>query len=494
MKKIKKSKSIYDIPITIENIYKMWEIINKTCKNKRELYYFRLNLNTNIISIYHDLKNKTYKPGKFRTFMIFEPKPRLVMSQSIKDKIINHFIVNYYYIPYMEQSLIDSNVATRKNKGSNYAMNLLKKYFNKMIINKKDTEIFCLKIDISKYFYSIDHNILINMISKKIEDKDVINLTKIIISETNKNYINNINYYNKKYRIDIPHYVNNKGLSIGAMSSQFLAIYFLNDIDHYIKEELNCKYYIRYMDDFIILDYDKEKLKKIYKLLTCKLEEKELKINKKSNIYRCSNGFTFLGYKYKVTNNKLNISCKKETYKRVNKKLKILKEKNVTAYLKSYGSYYGYFKPVIKKEMEKIKLTELELYNSLKNKYNNYLVIIKNKKFYKTYDVDAKIIWYIFKYNIKYNKVTFTYSAYDKVVNKLKKLNICFIILTKDREILENRSDDRIYLEFCNEAENKYNEYEKEEELINKVKNLIKENPNNYSLIKEYLDKLKSVD
>lgn len=134
MKKARKSKNVYDQAITIENLYSMWNIVKKTCKNKREIFYFSLNLNANIISLYYDLKNKTYAPGKYRSFMIFEPKPRLVMSQSVRDKIANHFVANFYLIPYLEKSLIDSNVATRKNRGSSYAMCLLKKYIRRLLI------------------------------------------------------------------------------------------------------------------------------------------------------------------------------------------------------------------------------------------------------------------------------------------------------------------------------------------------------------------------
>ena len=226
------------------------------------------------------------------------------MSQSITDKIVNHFVANYYLIPYMENSLIDANVATRVEKGSGYAMKLIKQYYNKILINEKGKEIYCLKIDISKYFYTIDHNILLEQVEKKILDKDVLNLIKVIISETNKDYINkSIDYYNEKFNTNIPQYKNNKGLSIGAMTSQFLAIFYLNDLDHYIKEELKCKYYVRYMDDFLILDTDKEKLKKKQTLIIQQIEKLNLKVNKKSNIYKSSNGYTFLGYKYKVINN-----------------------------------------------------------------------------------------------------------------------------------------------------------------------------------------------
>ena len=155
MKKKRKSKNIYDAAITPDNIYDMWCIIKKTCKNKGALYRFSLNLNTNIDYICYLLKTRHYQPSPYKTFLIFEPKPRLVMSQNIQDKIINHFVTNYYLIPYIESKLIDENVATRKEKGSSYAMKLLKKYFNRLLLQNKNQKIYCLKIDISKYFYTI---------------------------------------------------------------------------------------------------------------------------------------------------------------------------------------------------------------------------------------------------------------------------------------------------------------------------------------------------
>ena len=340
MKKRRKSKNIYDKYITLENLYHMWSIIKRTCKNKREVYYFSLNLNTNLNNIYMALKTKTYVPARYKIFMIFEPKPRIVMSQIIADKLVNHLIANYYLIPYLESSLIDANVATRKDKGGSYAMKLLKKYFNKILINSPNEEIYCLKVDVSKYFYSIDHKILLNMLKKKIADMDVINLISLIISETNNDYVNEfIRKCNDKYDLEIPYYAGNAGLSIGAMSSQFLAIFYLSEVDHYIKEKLGCKYYVRYMDDFLILDTDKENLKKCYQSITKKIEELNLKVNKKSNIYRSSKGFSFVGYTYRVIHDKLYISCKKETYMKIQKKLAYLKANDITKYRKSMGGY-----------------------------------------------------------------------------------------------------------------------------------------------------------
>lgn len=491
MKKKRNSKDIYDKYITMENIYKMWSIIRVTCKNKKEVYYFSLNLNSNLNNVYNALKNKTYKPFKYKIFMIFEPKPRLVMSQKVFDKIVNHFVANYYLIPYIEPCLIDSNVATRTNRGSSYAMNLLKKYFNKLLINYPNKEVYCLKIDISKYFYSIDHEILLELLKEKINDGDVINLINLIISETNSDYVNeNVKKYNEIYNTDIPFYKENKGLSIGAMSSQFLAIFYLNKIDHYIKEKLKCKYFMRYMDDLLILDHDKEKLKNYYKLISNKIEKLKLNVNKKSNLYRSSKGFSFLGYTYKVINNKLHITCKKETYIRINKKLKYLQENNHAKYRKSMGSYYGYFKEGKKIEREEFKLNSKEVYNLYKKEKNNYLVIVKDKRYYKVYGDDAILIWYLFNYKYNDGVVMFGNNCYDKVVNELREKEISFVIASKVEELLSFEGKENIYLSNLYSARKKYERNKKEQYLINRLKNILEKNPDNWEKIYHLFNEL----
>ena len=97
-----------------------------------------------------------------------------------------------------------------------------------------------------------------------------------------------------------------------------MAIFYLND--HYIKEELKCKYYIRYMDDFLILDVDKNRLKFCYKMIKEKLNDLKLSVNKKSNIYRSSVGFSFLGYRYQTVNCRLNILLNAKTFRKIKKK------------------------------------------------------------------------------------------------------------------------------------------------------------------------------
>ena len=275
---MKQVNSIYDNIVDTQKIMKMYDKrIRINTKNKTKLLRFEYNYVSNIVYIKNILEDRKYIPGKYNIFIIKEPKLRLIMSQNIIDKIINHLVSEYLLVEVFDKTLIDSNIATRKNKGTDYGVKLLKKYIKKLNNNK----FYILKFDISKYFYNLDHEILKNIISKKIKDKDAINLLYKIIDSTDYSYINkrindlknreiekilNRNNLDKERLINeiksIPEYKNGKGLPIGNMSSQFLAILYLNELDHYIKEELKIKYYIRYMDDGILLHKDKEYLKK----------------------------------------------------------------------------------------------------------------------------------------------------------------------------------------------------------------------------------------
>ena len=186
-------------------------------------------------------------------------------------------------------------------------------------------------------------------------------MIKDIIKSTNEEYVNksidkvinkeidrikNISGSNIRIQelLNIPKYKKDKGLPIGNMTSQILAIFYLNDLDHYIKEKLYCKYYIRYMDDFIIFDTDKEKLKRIKNIISIKLKEYKLELNKKTNIYNLNKGFNFLGYTFILKNKKLIIKITSKTKRRLIKKFKYLNKNKVNNLTNVKASYKGYLK------------------------------------------------------------------------------------------------------------------------------------------------------
>ena len=359
---MKRKNVLYENMISYNNILSVYKKIKNSTKNKKEVYNYELNLNQNLLDTLFSLSKSTYVFSNYNIFLVREPKYRLIMSESFPDKVVNHLFSKYVLSYALQSTLINSNVATRKDKGSKEAYRLFIKYTNKLIYEKKKN--YVLKIDISKYFYNINHNILMNMVSEKIKDERVLNMLKVILDTTDNDYINktilsvvnreiykvnklNISTSEKEKLINelksIPLYRKGYGLPIGNMSSQILAVFFLNKVDHFIKEKLGCKYYIRYMDDLVILGNDKEKLKNIFESVSKYIESFDLNVNKKSGIYSLSNSVNFLGYNFKVFNNKLIIRYRSDTIKRVNKRLKNLKVYDNEMYLKSVASYKGYF-------------------------------------------------------------------------------------------------------------------------------------------------------
>ena len=310
--------------LNVSNLLNIYENeISKNVKNKRKLYDFEINKMQYIEDIIKMLKNGLVGHNHYNIFLIYEPKCRLVMSLSVKDKVINHFVTKYILENRLEKYLDKRNVATRKGMGTDYAIKLVKKYINEL--KCKYDSFYVLKMDISKYFYSIDHEVLKNMLRDELFGEELSVVLRIIDS-TNLDYINN-NINKVKKNNDIPLYEYNKGLPIGNMTSQFLSIYYLNRLDHFIVHDLKLKYYVRYMDDFIILDSDINKLKDAKKIIIDKLKkEYKLMINeKKTWINNMKYGFSFLGYTYKVIDKKTIIKIKRSNIDKIKKRIKEVK-------------------------------------------------------------------------------------------------------------------------------------------------------------------------
>ena len=337
---MKKINNFYDTIVDLKKIQSMYDRrIKLNTKNKQKLERFENNYVSNMIYIKEILENKNYTPRRYNLFIIDEPKVRLIMSQNIIDKIINHLVTEYFLINVFEKSLIEENIATRKNKGTHYGIKLLKKYLNEI----KHNNFYILKFDVEKYFFNIDHNIVKDIIRTKIKDKDVLNLLDKIIDSSDEEYVNqeiaklkekhinklidskNNNAINKINDIKkIPIYKKNKGVPIGNMSSQFIAILYLNELDHFIKEKLKVKYYIRYMDDGIILHEDKEYLKYCLKEIKKIINKYKLNLNSKTQIINIKQGFEFLGFKYHINNNKIIMKVNNQPKRRCKRKLKQL--------------------------------------------------------------------------------------------------------------------------------------------------------------------------
>lgn len=266
---MKRKNNLYNNICNMDNIIKAFKEVCKNTKNKRRIESLKEYKNIYISRIYDILINKNYKVGPYHKFIIYEPKKREIVSQNMQDKIINHLVARYILYPALLPCLLDVNVASRENKGTSEGLKLEKSFKRKCSINYKNY--YILKCDISKFFASIDHDRLKEKLKRRIKDKDALKITFDIIDS------------------------NEKGLYIGSMTNQILAIFYLNDMDHFIKENLKIKYFIRYQDDFLLFHESKEYLKYCLIELTKFLDKENLKLNSKTRIYKNTNNFLFLG-------------------------------------------------------------------------------------------------------------------------------------------------------------------------------------------------------
>jgi len=355
---VKKSHVSYDEIVSYDVIEENYREVCSKTQHKNKIVKFDLFYSVNINTIYNELKNRTYKHSKFNIFLIKDPKYRIVMSENIKDKIINHIISNKFLKPALYPKLIEENVATRVGKGSSQAISLCKKYFVRMM--NKYQNFYILKFDISKYFYNIDHEVLKGFIKEIYTDPDVVKILCEIIDVTDHSYINEeidkcinqererlskISGSDSERRIKelnkIPYYYPGKGLGIGSLSSQIFAVFYLNCVDHYIKENLHIKEYVRFMDDGIIFSHDKKYLRSVLKELEEKLAGLKLQLNSKTEIYTSKGGFDFVGYRFSCKNGRLLIRIKNKTKRRIKKKFAILEKYDQEKLVRVKGSYNG---------------------------------------------------------------------------------------------------------------------------------------------------------
>ena len=365
---MKRVGDLYNSVNNIDDIIEMTNKILSRTRNKKKVEIFEKHKMEHICNIKRRLDKRDFRFGRYNIFMITDPKARIVMAEELEDKIINHLIAEYILVKVFEKKHTDSMCATRVGKGTAYALKLLRKYIND--IKKEHNNFYVLKVDISKYFYRIDHDVLKQILTEKIKDKDALNVLYKIIDTTNDSYVNeniqrlkdnrikyftNHNLKNKDELIaeinKIPLYEYNKGVALGNQTSQAFGLIYLYKFNYYLREILDLKYVINYMDDFVIFHHDKEYLKHCLKEITRKLnDEYKLDINiNKTKIHNIKNGVEFLGYRFSLKNGKVIAKVKNATkrkFKIRTKELKLLYD-NEFITKKEFNKFIASYKGIL---------------------------------------------------------------------------------------------------------------------------------------------------
>ena len=261
----------------------------KAQKGKRfrdNILAFNHNLEAELIQLQLELSTKTYLPGAYKTFEIREPKLRLISAAPYRDRVVHHALCNII-APILEQSLIPDTYANRVGFGSHRAL----KRFTQFARSSR----YVLQCDISKYFPSIDHEILKSLIRRKIKCSDTLWLIDTIIDASNPQE-RVIEYFNGD---DLLTPVQRKhGLPIGNLTSQLFANFYLSEFDHFVKETLKVNQYIRYVDDFAFLSDDHSFLTEVRPAIEAYLSKLRLKIHPiKSQLFQTKCGASFLGFR-----------------------------------------------------------------------------------------------------------------------------------------------------------------------------------------------------
>lgn len=280
---------------------------------------FNFDLERNLLQLYSELKNQTYQPGDYYTFHIFEPKKRMISAAPYRDRVVHHALCTIIH-PIFEKMFIYDSYANQVGKGTHRAIRRCQHFLQK---NK-----YVLKADIKKYFPSIDHQILKQLIRRKIGCKKTLWLIDLIIDNSNPQEVHRPYFSGDDF---FTPFERRQGLPIGNLTSQNFANIYLNPLDHFVKEELGVKCYIRYVDDFVIFGNDKGRLIEIRGAVTHFLKKMRLLLHpNKCYITPTSDGITFLGQRIFETHRLIQSKNIRRARKRIRRKVQLLKKGKLT--------------------------------------------------------------------------------------------------------------------------------------------------------------------
>jgi retron-type reverse transcriptase len=264
---------------TMENLYHAWYKVSRGKSSKSSILDFYRGLDDNLAVIAEELRKGTYKPGPYNLFTIKDPKERVISASHVRDRVVQHALMNLYD-PIFDRHLIFDTYACRLGKGTQKAA-LRAFHFAQRYRSPAQSFGCFLKMDVRKYFDSLDHGVLKVLLSRLIRDPQVLTLLYTIIDS---------------YKTQT-----GRGIPIGNLTSQYFANFYLSGFDHYLKEQCRVKGYIRYMDDMLIFSDSKTELKTLYALSVSYIAERLHLRLKPPALGSVTSGAPFLGFLIKPT-------------------------------------------------------------------------------------------------------------------------------------------------------------------------------------------------
>jgi len=292
-------KNLYPKIYDFRNLHAAYLKARRGKRYKDDVLSFSAHLEESLIQLQNELIWHTYQTGAYKSFCVYEPKKRLIMALPFRDRVAHHAICNIIE-PIWEKRFISDSYACRVEKGTHAGVDRLTRSLR--WCRRTWGRTYCFKADVLKYFASIDHNALKKLLRKRIACPDTLGLCDAIIDSVG----------------------DDTGIPIGNLTSQLFANIYLHELDEFVKYTLRERFYVRYMDDFIVLSSDKNHLhairKKVEEFLWDKLR---LRLNRKTQIFPVkSRGVDFLGYRTWPTHRLI----RKSSIKRMKRKLKFINQ------------------------------------------------------------------------------------------------------------------------------------------------------------------------
>jgi retron-type reverse transcriptase len=312
------------------NLYNAYLIARKQKRYRGEVLRYSYNLDAELTALQKELETRSYRVGAYRPFEVYEPKRRQIVALPFRDRIVQHALNNIIE-PVFDRRMIYDSYACRVGKGTRQAARRVSYFLG------KPENIYYLKMDVKSYFASIDRDILKTLARRCIDDEGVLWLLDTIFDSSP-----------------------GPGMPIGNLMSQLFANVYLHELDHYCKNAMSVKYYLRYMDDIIVMSNSKvylhALLTAIEDFLRCHLR---LVLNNKTTIGKCRDGIEFVGYRIWSTHKLI----KKASLARM--KVKAVAWKNGRMadekFMASMGSWIGHsFDTSSHRAVEKIMFTSMQ--------------------------------------------------------------------------------------------------------------------------------------
>lgn len=322
---MKRYGGLFDSVISFENLHSAFRLAARGKREQPEVVRWRYHLETRLLKLRDRLVAGDYEFGPYRSFMVLDPKPRNIVAAPFEDRIVHHAMCNVL-VPVFEKSFIFDSYACRDGKGTHPAVFRLQEFM------RGTPGGHVLQCDVRKYFQSVDHAVLKRLIRRKVKDCSLLQLVDAVIDSSPVH----------------PDVEPGRGLPIGNLTSQLFANVYLDPLDHFVKELLRGQHYVRYVDDWVVVDQDKSRLHEMkgrIGLFLADVLQLDLHPNK-SHVVPCRSGVTFLGYR--VWPNRLRV--KTATMVRIRRKEKALRkgywQGTVTAeeYRQTVASLLGHIK------------------------------------------------------------------------------------------------------------------------------------------------------